>query len=104
MRISDWSSDVCSSDLAQLTRLRAELYPDDEMMPSLRAVHFRELGAAMWQSVTFPALFDNYPAEFYLTVSAEIEEAGIAVRPDVHLARVGPEIIDLKSTRLNSSH
>src|SRR3546814_3434195 len=63
------------------------------MMPSLRAVHFRELGAAMWQSVTFPAFFDNYPAEFYLTVSAEIEEAGIAVRPDVNLARVGPEII-----------
>src|SRR3546814_2190679 len=50
---------------AQLTRLRAELYPDDEMMPSLRAVHFRELGAAMWRSVKFPALFDNYPPEFY---------------------------------------
>src|SRR3546814_19116146 len=63
------------------------------MMPSLRAVHLRELGAAMWQSVKFTALFDNYPAEFYLTVSDEIEEAGIAVRPAVHLARVGPEII-----------
>jgi hypothetical protein len=78
---------------AQLTRLRAELYPDEDPMPSLPAVHFRELGAAMWQSATFPGLFDNYPAEFYLAVSLETEETGIAVRPYVDLARVGPEVI-----------
>lgn len=78
---------------AQLVGLRAELYPDNDAMPSLPAVHFRELAAAMWESVTFPGLFDNYPAEFSLTVSVELEEAGIAVRPDVRLLRVGPEVI-----------
>ncbi|MEO3429606.1 hypothetical protein AAFN88_12145 [Pelagibius sp. CAU 1746] len=78
---------------AQLISLRAELYPDDDPMPSLPAVQFRELGASMWQSVTFPALFDNYPADFYLSFSAEVEESGVVVRPEAHLARVGPEAI-----------
>jgi hypothetical protein len=62
-------------------------------MPSLPAVQFRELGAAMWQSVTFPNLFDNYTADFYLSFSADVEESGIVVRPDVRLTRVGPEAI-----------
>ncbi len=78
---------------AQLINLRAELYPDDDAMPSLPAVQFRELGAAMWQSVTFPNLFDNYTADFYLSFSADVEESGIVVRPDVRLTRVGPEAI-----------
>lgn len=78
---------------ARLTRLRAELYPDDESMPSLGAVHFRELGYALWESVTFPALFDNYGADLCCTVSAAIEETEIVIRPEVHFTRVGPEVI-----------
>src|SRR3546814_10118093 len=62
-------------------------------MPSLGAVHFRELGYALWESVTFPALFDNYGADLCCTVSVVMEEAGFVVRPEVHFARVGPEVI-----------
>src|SRR3546814_1789539 len=62
-------------------------------MPSLGSVHFRELGYALWESVTFPALFDNYPADLCCTVSVAMEEAGFVIRPEVHFTRVGPEVI-----------
>ena len=77
---------------AELTRLTAIVSPDDELMPSLDPVFFREL-AATWDSIAFATLFDNHSADFHFEVSTELEPSGFKVEPIVWLSRVGPEII-----------
>src|SRR3546814_13664413 len=42
MRISDWSSDVCSSDLAKLQEIGRLLHPADRLRQR-RAEHWREM-------------------------------------------------------------
>src|SRR3546814_5503294 len=105
MRISDWSSDVCSSDLiaeashldlgqhsiwlqrpstVKLSHLMAASYPD-----------MRSLGEARFQFLSTGRLPED-----------EFGDEGSPKRRDVFLTAVAMHriLLDRKSTRLNSSH
>src|SRR3546814_3351028 len=101
MRISDWSSDVCSSDLAaldieqrqtlcnmatEMSAFCAIIAPDEQVFAALEGRPFAPHGAA-WDA-------------------AVAQWRGLASHPD---ARFDREVTvdaaeDRKSTRLNSSH
>src|SRR3546814_2402976 len=102
MRISDWSSDVCSSDLsfrhyAAANELRSKLIPYDpshveEMVRGARSVFTREFLHRR-------------------TAATAVAATAVAARPIfiVGLPRSGSTLVeqilaDRKSTRLNSSH
>src|SRR3546814_3233109 len=104
MRISDWSSDVCSSDLAALARF-VKCHPDrlgerqDERsdVPKLRhqrvPVHGR-LAKAGAQRVMMSA----EPIQLRAQI-VQMSKIAYADGPSADLV-----LIDRKSTRLNSSH
>src|SRR3546814_10679491 len=100
MRISDWSSDVCSSDLVAVPG-------HAELLPQLRVA------------------LENEPAQPHGTVEVDRRRIGLAALPQIaldraevqkgrkprwlqrHIIRIFArrrETIDRKSTRLNSSH
>src|SRR3546814_1598625 len=97
MRISDWSSDVCSSDLAAMGELDIAWLEEP-----LRA----DRPLAQWQALARQSPVPLAAGENYL--SAEMFQAAIdagflqVVQPD--LAKWGGISGDRKSTRLNSSH
>src|SRR3546814_3401656 len=111
MRISDWSSDVCSSDLlaqlrdalggARLLRERLARRPDlppllARLLPGLdgHGALVDELARALIETPPVDATQGGYVAEGY-------DHALDALR---ETARDGRKAIDRKSTRLNSSH
>src|SRR3546814_4062748 len=97
MRISDWSSDVCSSDLA----------------PGLAEAHRHGPGAIYWQmnSDGFSAIgpMDDDNRWFFMpggaapgtSLSKKDAETLIAKSTGIDLSY---DVIDRKSTRLNSCH
>src|SRR3546814_4860318 len=98
MRISDWSSDVCSSDLRQEPGLGLLLHTPDQYARDVRGEairHFRFAGL-----VGVEAVLPGSPA------------ATAGVRSDDTLLGIGAvrfkpadrQAKDRKSTRLNSSH
>src|SRR3546814_9496600 len=99
MRISDWSSDVCSSDLTmnQPNRLVAALVYDD-------LCNFEFSCAAEIFGLPRPEFEPDWYR--FLTVAAEPgplrARFGFQIRPDAGLDRLNDA--DRKSTRLNSSH
>src|SRR3546814_6187372 len=122
MRISDWSSDVCSSDLLLLANDRLQIARDvpsaivaineaDARLAALkepRLFPVRQIlskETAALQSVTLP----DY-AGAALTLSSLIERAPRLPRmarvPSRYAAAAEPILVpeDRKSTRLNSSH
>src|SRR3546814_18126395 len=77
MRISDWSSDVCSSDLVWLAR-RATKEVDDLLKPRLDRIS-REVGACRRDvEVVLEAL--SLFVRYQLTVTAPLPEADSAAR------------------------
>src|SRR3546814_2817743 len=119
MRISDWSSDVCSSDLSELIdlSLRALLNPGDEvLLPSP--------DYPLWSASTIlndgrPVYYRCKVADDFLPDPDEIEalvssrprgkvRAIVLINPNNPTGATYPrellERIDRKSTRLNSSH
>src|SRR3546814_2948680 len=101
MRISDWSSDVCSSDLAKTFVVE----PDPTKLASF-GISYSELGEALENAnLAVGANYYNRGGEAYLvrvdsrvrTVD-EISNAVAATRGGT------PITVDRKSTRLNSSH
>src|SRR3546814_8105977 len=93
MRISDWSSDVCSSDLAEAFE------PGDARLR-------RDVGRAA-AIVGLAAFADPHHGEIErMPVALALEVAEIAA--DLHDAGIGAGLADRardrKSTRLNSSH
>src|SRR3546814_7250669 len=106
MRISDWSSDVCSSDLGVVGEGQVGLPVDDQ--PSGHRVPFLPyLGK-------FPETAADRAARYRATLGrvifdrAEQQLAGHR-RRDLFVARIAQpqrdfQIVDRKSTRLNSSH
>src|SRR3546814_8528116 len=101
MRISDWSSDVCSSDLI-ITR-------DNAMISTDGVVFFQVLDAAK----AAYEVSDLYLAIMQLTTtnlrtvmgSMDLDET-LSKRDEIHarLLAVVDQATDRKSTRLNSSH
>src|SRR3546814_7943254 len=100
MRISDWSSDVCSSDLAaKRTSLAYSLRQEQQ-----RSEAMRELWK-LWTAAMIGLCLATLPL-----ASAAAAQAAPAAAPEnspSDLAREGLESMlraDRKSTRLNSSH
>src|SRR3546814_9477604 len=113
MRISDWSSDVCSSDLAALDhaaegRLRhveAATEVDAHDIVPIVVAHARQRAVAGDAGV----VDDDVDRPEFLGDGGAIVEARLMIA-DVPLARGDPGPVgerprlDRKSTRLNSSH
>src|SRR3546814_3411857 len=101
MRISDWSSDVCSSDL-----VREESDPPESLRLALRAQ--RLTGQIESLQLLVLARRDPDFGVNNVCLAAKGNEKIIAVhRPGVRRVSVdghGQRMEDRKSTRLNSSH
>src|SRR3546814_4236916 len=104
MRISDWSSDVCSSDLAAMRPL------------ALKTLAYQIESQAPFTDLVVPVMIDEQPRWWQLSAQPIIDEDGIhrgfrGVGSDITEARLSEDKInrmaryeDRKSTRLNSSH
>src|SRR3546814_2055098 len=116
MRISDWSSDVCSSDLKTRSLARQAIETGKVEVGGERAKPSRivQVGNALRVvrgeevfNVAVVLLSDQRgPAPVAQTLYAETEESRLAReerRAGLRAARAGYQA-DRKSTRLNSSH
>src|SRR3546814_5553506 len=99
MRISDWSSDVCSSDLLEHEEMLVRLVAlNDERAEEERA------GQIRWVRPSFQAKsLRKKPAQVVLqlrrgTKAKKVERDWPSALPEKVVA------VDRKSTRLNSSH
>src|SRR3546814_3435948 len=113
MRISDWSSDVCSSDLdlvgrhpdpddhrvQVLTATRRAQQQVRAVVPDLRRV--LEAAEHALGPAAVAALIDHL-AVLTATLSRPADPPASSPRSEVSVAR--PPGLDRKSTRLNSSH
>src|SRR3546814_4320697 len=101
MRISDWSSDVCSSDLVDASRVAVECVQGGlETFACSAEAHVQSLGDAQ-ERLNALELLSNRMLD-------RVAHSGIRTpdTPYIELALVGAEEVraDRKSTRLNSSH
>src|SRR3546814_8550992 len=97
MRISDWSSDVCSSDLQKPFR---DLIRDQERsleLGRLRAEGYDEEAAALERALQLQDDIGKIGAEQYQQI-IDNERAQLRVNDALEARR------DRKRTRLNSSH
>src|SRR3546814_1840625 len=109
MRISDWSSDVCSSDLSQsLKILQAEnkneifLVPYNSIADTLqRIIFFKTAVVSNDDSVL---LFEEPEAHSFPPYISHITQEIIHKRNNQYFIATHSPFIDRKSTRLNSSH
>src|SRR3546814_6254043 len=106
MRISDWSSDVCSSDLNGLAPIHLDIWNGFISLnfADTPEVSLREFLAGL-DVMLDGAPFDQFP--FYMQVTTEIDcnwkNLVNAFNEGYHVA-VLHQKTDRKSTRLNSSH
>src|SRR3546814_11913778 len=96
MRISDWSSDVCSSDLGNYVYARTDIRaPTDGMWPNARTVFWNinnAISSAMYRFAPGPTrgeLFDFYPVKI----------APGSIRPRSEERRVGKECVSTCRSR-----
>src|SRR3546814_3717749 len=107
MRISDWSSDVCSSDLSEATlqKLNAQSLSDyitrvpgvifNDYQPGVSEVVIRGVASSTYHEA------NQATTGYYLNEVPLVEPGFPLVIPDVDSFDVAR---DRKSTRLNSSH
>src|SRR3546814_9987437 len=103
MRISDWSSDVCSSDLL-LTSYQG---PGEDDRPSTWDLHAGNITLRGDTPVLTDVLFDERDWEVMRSQDPDGRTAGTghsARHISQALAEQLPAALDRKSTRLNSSH
>src|SRR3546814_4303846 len=106
MRISDWSSDVCSSDLCAGLDLKIAVFGDEAARNTSEAMALQELFAGTILSLR------RLPQPVITAVQGAAVGAGfgIALAADIRIAApstnflVGAVKIDRKRTSLNSSH
>src|SRR3546814_5709440 len=99
MRISDWSSDVCSSDLADpvFADYLAAYGRGGQRAMGLHALKY--LGRLYWYTVEFGLIEEAGALRIYGSgIVSSFSESRFA------LDDPSPNRIDRKSTRLNSSH
>src|SRR3546814_1648229 len=103
MRISDWSSDVCSSDLAA----RRIAFDDAALHALLVGEAIRMLARRIGELVVAPDQFERRAGPGLYVIAAGqplAAQPGVGeVLPDA-LDGAGQHALDRKSTRLNSSH
>src|SRR3546814_10698153 len=102
MRISDWSSDVCSSDL---TSLGSAVTPASPYFPNVPLILLGALGfgAAIGalSGLLFELLNRRIRSEGDIVNGFDMPLLAVMTRPE----GAGPKgVADRKSTRLNSSH
>src|SRR3546814_8432821 len=113
MRISDWSSDVCSSDLALHGRI-VDQFISDLGNASLHRDIELEIGGKFFQPLLslrtqrMGGVFSHLPKQLVQAANNGVGEIFIKAGPPQHLARffvhhLPDEMLDRKSTRLNSS-
>src|SRR3546814_5455048 len=97
MRISDWSSDVCSSDLRQeMDQPRLDV--EAALVALLAGDRSRQVGGAVI------GLLARDDALLFRPAQHVVEEVGEAQRRVDRRRAAGGEAHDRKRTRLNSSH
>src|SRR3546814_10708297 len=97
MRISDWSSDVCSSDLAPDQFERWVIAPTAAIVDGLKARH------PNIPIIGFPKGAGGKLAAYARETGVDVLGIDETVDP-AWADAILPEGIDRKSTRLNSSH
>src|SRR3546814_3985591 len=97
MRISDWSSDVCSSDLGSYIARR---------LAGDQAIRVLIGGRSAAKAKAFAASLDasNAAEGNAIDIDGNLAEALARIAPDIVIHTTGPFQADRKSTRLNSSH
>src|SRR3546814_5167407 len=98
MRISDWSSDVCSSDLATGSLGFADFRAGAVLQDRLDRILGRRLAGIAFGPEDGLAVIFEIGDELALLVLLDLEIMGHRVLLESHRER------DRKSTRLNSSH
>src|SRR3546814_9377636 len=105
MRISDWSSDVCSSDLPVCDEIRSGAGNPMENTQGSIAIEFRQgWGWLVLAALTISTIGDEITLLTLMFRTADSARAyGV---PALLIAELLPGLIaaDRKSTRLNSSH
>src|SRR3546814_7545986 len=109
MRISDWSSDVCSSDLAVLLAAAFALLTPALLTPAQAKV-FDPVSFTLDNGLQVVVVVNRrapivHHSVWYRVGAADEQagESGLAHFLE-HLMFKGTETLDRKSTRLNSSH
>src|SRR3546814_1275982 len=97
MRISDWSSDVCSSDLRQEADVITGFFTDICLMTELT----EKLKLNLKRPIVF---FDLKTTGVHVGVDRIVEYSFLKVMPDGTTMGLTRKVKDRKSTRLNSSH
>src|SRR3546814_1530535 len=113
MRISDWSSDVCSSDLQHLADALEFYFSQSEQLPTLLRLAYDGTHVRGLMLQRLPLGENNSSEDNWQHVSVlfkTLQEAELAATPGLTmLRRLFHEdtlrvFEDRKSTRLNSSH
>src|SRR3546814_10452997 len=106
MRISDWSSDVCSSDLAGSLAERGRAAPDRAGEPGAGPAFRRGRRKHRLHSrLGTTAMQRNLRFKLTAALSLALATAACAADPErSQEAQAIADTIDRKSTRLNSSH
>src|SRR3546814_11681097 len=98
MRISDWSSDVCSSDL-KLTIYRRTQYSDPNARLERSTLSAKGLGAVIFFAMAKLACHD-----IGLASNRQVQLIGDAVVADRRTAEVPYQLFDLSGSRHSAGH
>src|SRR3546814_6399476 len=102
MRISDWSSDVCSSDLSSV----APLPQQDDALPQPYLLFLGDIVEPAYAKTAF-GLRDWAPERCvgeFACVGAKVSAGLAPMTPEQARGAGARSMVDRKSTRLNSSH
>src|SRR3546814_7869633 len=103
MRISDWSSNVCPSDLAALPEQPTAAPTPRQRRRGQRLRRFVLLVLIPLLAIAVAAAWYTLTGRYVTTGNAYVKAHVIAVSTDIDGRVIGVPV-DRKSTRLNSSH
>src|SRR3546814_8031566 len=118
MRISDWSSDVCSSDLAGVNYLALDIFRPTPPSPTTEFIVNNFLGG-VWPVGSFSdTLYGDKSEALFANISYELDHlssalSGLTLNAGYRYTWDEPSVcsngrtsisLDRKSTRLHSSH
>src|SRR3546814_6831092 len=98
MRISDWSSDVCSSDLVAVHEAEAALLQARAQVEALKATYAQKQAALRSTQADL-----TFRQSDYKRIKA-LQAVGASSKSALDAAKNALDVADRKSTRLNSSH